>query len=107
MPAIARPSRESRTRGRRNAPADHPTTRPSHPMRTDMMTQLTPTHMDLPPPVASDLAHDGRSVGWLGADSVGFRGFAGEDEAMAAAWMAYRTLARHLARRGGTRLAPV
>lgn len=72
-----------------------------------MTRRNDPIQMALPPPTPADVTADGRVVGWLAADGIGFGGFAHEDEAMAAAWMAYRTLARGVARRDGTRLAPV
>lgn len=72
-----------------------------------MTTQRAPDRMDLPPPLTSALSDAGSVVGWVSDDTVGFRGFADETEAMAAAWMAFRTLARELARRHGTRPVPI
>jgi hypothetical protein len=74
-----------------------------------MTAQLTPTHMAVPPPRELDLIDAGRLVGWVDGDVVGFRGFATETEAAHAAWVAYRTLSRRLARRDrdGSRPVPV
>lgn len=66
--------------------------------RTRAVNQL-----GLPPPLALDLFDGDRVVGWIAGDSVGFRGFANELEAANAAWIAYRTVARRLARRRGAR----
>ena len=66
-----------------------------------------PDHLGLPPPVALDLTDMNQHVGWVKGDAIGFRGFAGEVEATHAAWVAYRTLARRLARRDGRRPIPI
>ena len=72
-----------------------------------MKTRLSPGYADLPPPSTLDLVDGDRVVGWLADQTVGFRGFADEAEAAHAAWMAYRTLTRRLARRYGTRPIPI
>ena len=72
-----------------------------------MKTRLSPGYADLPPPSTHDLVDGSRVVGWLSEQTVGFRGFADEAEAAHAAWMAYRTLTRRLARRYGTRPIPI
>ena len=72
-----------------------------------MTTQVSPGHLGLPPPLKLDLVDAGRAVGWISSHGVGFRGFADEVEAAHAAWVAYRTLSRRLARRYGTRPIPV
>jgi hypothetical protein len=96
-----------------------------------MTTQLAPDRFDLPPPAEParaaplaltrdaltesevdidlhmDLADAGRDVGWITGRTVGFRGFADETEAAHAAWVAYRTLSRRLARTHGTRPLPI
>ncbi len=72
-----------------------------------MTTQLAPHQTSLPPPHGTELTAEGHTFGWLGDGTIGFRGFANLDEAMSAAWMAHRTLARRLARIDGTRLAPI
>lgn len=72
-----------------------------------MTLQLSPGRVGLPPPAKLDLIDAGVPVGWIAGDSVGFRGFANEVEATHAAWVAYRTLARHLARAHGTRPVPI
>src|SRR5919206_4274211 len=80
--------------------------------RISMTTQLMTTHFSharagLPPPLKLDLIDAGRVAGWIVGDAVGFRGFADEVEAAHAAWLAYRTLARRLARTHGTRPIPI
>ena len=72
-----------------------------------MTMHISPDRLGLPPPVSLDLTDAGRAVGWLSGNRVGFRGFANEVEAAHAAWVAYRTLSRRLARRNGTRPIPV
>jgi hypothetical protein len=72
-----------------------------------MTTQLSPSYAGLPPPSTHDLIDGGRVVGWIADKTVGFRGFANETEAAHAAWTAYRTLTRRLARRYGTRPIPI
>jgi len=71
------------------------------------MTTRVRERLALPPPLSLTL-HDGdRTVGWVRGDTVGFRGFAHETEAAHAAWVAYRALARRLARTHGTRPPPI
>ena len=72
-----------------------------------MTTQLSSEHLGLPPPLELDLVDAGRTVGWIASDTVGFHGFAGEEEAAHAAWVAHRTLARQIARTHGGRPVPV
>jgi hypothetical protein len=60
-----------------------------------------------PPPFALDLADADRAVGWITGEAIGFRGFNDETEAMHAAWVAHRTLARRIAQRHGMRLVPI
>ena len=72
-----------------------------------MSTHVSPHHHGLPPPVRLDLMDGDRVVGWVSGNRVGFRGFANEVEAAHAAWVAYRTLSRRLARRYGTRPIPI
>ena len=72
-----------------------------------MTVQRSATRMDLPPPPDLDLLDDERRVGWIAGESVGFRGFADETEAAHAAWVAYRALARRLAKTHGTRPLPI
>ena len=72
-----------------------------------MSRHVSPDHLGLPPPLTLDLMDAGRAVGWLSGNRVGFRGFANEVEAAHAAWVAYRTLSRRLARRYGTRPIPI
>jgi hypothetical protein len=64
-------------------------------------------HQSLPPPSTQPLTHDDRVVGWLDGDAFAFLGFADASEASGAAWVAYRTVARRLARRSGRPLPPV
>jgi hypothetical protein len=65
------------------------------------------TQSDDRPSLAADLMDGDRVVGWVSGRTVGFRGFADEHEAAHAAWVAYRTLARRVARRRGTRPIPI
>ena len=60
-----------------------------------------------PPPFEMDLVDADRVVGWIRANVIGFRGFGDETEATHAAWIAYRTLARRVARTHGMRLVPI
>src|SRR3712207_2312143 len=75
--------------------------------RTAMTTQLAPNSMSLPPPLQLDLLDGARLVGWVKGPAIGFRGFANENEAAGAAWVAHRTLARRLARRHGGPVPPI
>src|SRR5689334_8686975 len=72
-----------------------------------MTTQTVVGRLGLPPPLDFDLIDADRSVGWVANEAIGFRGFADETEAAHAAWIAYRTLARRLARTDGTRPVPI
>lgn len=66
-----------------------------------------PAHMPEPPPAAPGLTDVPARVGWVEGSRIGFRGFGDEAEAMHAAWIAHRTLARRLALRAGRRPIPV
>ena len=68
-----------------------------------MVTQLPPDRLALPPPLALDLIDDGRVVGWITRDRLGFGGFSTRVDAAHAAWLAHQTLTRRLARPDGTR----
>lgn len=74
-------------------------------------TRSTPTvhdhHLGLPPPLALELNDMDRVVGWVHGDRITFRGFASAPESAHAAWVAYRTIARRLARRDGARPIPI
>jgi hypothetical protein len=59
------------------------------------------------PPLDLDLLDGSRIVGWVRGWTVGFRGFANENEAAGAAWIAYKALARRLAHRHSGPPAPV
>ncbi len=72
-----------------------------------MSTQLSPDRLAVPPPPTFHLDDADRSVGWITGDRVGFRGFATDEEAAHAAWVAYRTLTRRLARSHGLRPVPI
>lgn len=72
-----------------------------------MSTHVSPDHRAPRPPLALDLVDADRRVGWVSGHTVGFRGFADEVEAAHAAWVAYRSLSRRLARRFGTRPIPI
>jgi hypothetical protein len=76
--------------------------------RTAMTTQFAPNSMSLPPPAPDlDLLDGSRVVGWVRGRALGFAGFANENEAAGAAWVAHRTLARRLARQDGGPAAPI
>jgi hypothetical protein len=53
-----------------------------------------------------DLLDGQRLVGWVNGRTIGFHGFADENEVGGAAWVAHRILARRLARRHGGPPAP-
>ena len=81
-----------------------------------MTTQLSPERLAVPPPYARDrpdlpysmdLMDADRKVGWINGDRVGFRGFATDEEAAHAAWVAHRTLTRRLARSHNIRPVPI
>lgn len=61
----------------------------------------------LPPPGAVELTDGDRVVGWVMENRVGFGGFATEQEAAHAAWVAYRTMARRRAWENGSRPLPI
>jgi hypothetical protein len=68
---------------------------------------LVPPHTAVPPPSRQDLLDAGTVVGWIDGMAVGFHGFGHEDDAMNAAWVAYRTLSRRFARARGRRPLPI
>ena len=72
-----------------------------------MMTVTVRDRLSLPPPLRRDLVDDGRAVGRIDDNRIAFRGFADETETAHAAWVAYRTIARRLARTHGTRPLPI
>jgi len=72
-----------------------------------MSTQLSPERLAVPPPSTFHLNDADRTVGWINGNRVGFRGFATEEEAAHAAWVAYRTASRRLARSHGLRPVPI
>jgi hypothetical protein len=77
-----------------------------------MNTLSIPNYLSEPPPEARhdfalDLLDGERLVGWLRPDAIGFTGFANANEAAHAAWVAYRTLQRRLARRDHRRPVPI
>ena len=72
-----------------------------------MMTVTVRDRLSLPPPLRRDLVDDGRTVGWVDDKKFSLRGFANETEAAHAAWVAYRTIARRLARTYGSRPIPI
>ena len=72
-----------------------------------MTTHFAPHRLDLPPPSQLDLLDMNRAVGWIDGSRVGFLGFADEQEAASAAWLAHRTISRRLARRLGIRPIPI
>ena len=77
-----------------------------------MNTNLIPNHLPEPPPVSRhdfelDLLDGDRRLGRITPRAIAFTGFANETEAAHAAWVAYRALARRLARRDGRRPVPI
>lgn len=77
-----------------------------------MNAHMIPNQLPEPPPVPRndfqvDLLDGDRVVGWITPATIGFTGFATETEAAHAAWVAYRALARRLARRDGRRPVPI
>jgi hypothetical protein len=72
-----------------------------------MTTQISPERLAVPPPSTLHLHDADRTVGWINGNRVGFRGFATDEEAAHAAWVAYRTLTRRLARSHGLRPVPI
>src|SRR5688572_26826532 len=68
-----------------------------------MTRQMIPNRMALPPPLGLELIDGERNVGWIAGRTIGFRGFANESDAASAAWIAFRTVARRLAGRPGSR----
>ena len=77
-----------------------------------MTTMLSPERLGVPPPNAANrptmnLMDADRTVGWINGDRVGFRGFATDEEAAHAAWVAHRTMTRRLARRHNLRPLPI
>ena len=57
-------------------------------------------------PVRFDLLDGNRLVGWVSGGTIGFDGFADENEAGGAAWVAHRTVAQRFAQRHGGPPAP-
>jgi len=81
-----------------------------------MTTMLSPERLAVPPPIgrdrsntalSMDLMDADRKVGWINGDRVGFRGFATDEEAAHAAWVAHRTMTRRLARSHNLRPVPI
>lgn len=71
-----------------------------------MSTQVRENYTALPPPMRQ-LLHRDRPIGWLQGNTLGFFGFADARDAANAAWVAYRTVSRKLARTLGTRPTPI
>lgn len=72
-----------------------------------MTEQLVTSQLAQPPTFELQLFDAERKVGWVSPYGLGFRGFASEEEAMHAAYLAHRTLSRRLAHRHGRRPIPV
>ena len=72
-----------------------------------MAATLAPNHLGVPPPLDVELRDGEVLVGRVRDDVIAFRGFEHATDAAHAAWLAHRTLNRHLARRHGTRPLPV
>ena len=71
-----------------------------------MLNQVKQSHTALPPPMRH-LLHRERPIGWLEGNTLGFFGFADTRDAANAAWVAYRTVSRKVARLLGTRPTPI
>ena len=76
------------------------------------MHNVIPNRLPEPPPARAegfylDLMDGERVIGWIAPDAIGFRGFANDVEAAHAAWVAYRALSRHIARRDGGTMLPI
>lgn len=71
-----------------------------------MLNQVKANHTALPPPMRH-LLHRERPIGWLEGHTLGFFGFADTRDAANAAWVAYRTVSRKVARLLGTRPTPI
>ncbi|HKN68258.1 MAG TPA: hypothetical protein VJW73_18360 [Gemmatimonadaceae bacterium] len=71
-----------------------------------MLNQVKANHTALPPP-RRQLLHRERPIGWLEGHTLGFFGFADARDALHAAWVAYRTVSRKVARVAGTRPTPI
>jgi hypothetical protein len=74
------------------------------------MHNVIPNRLPEPPPADGfylDLMDGERIVGWIAPDAIGFRGFANDIEAAHAAWVAYRALSRHIAKRDGGPMLPI
>lgn len=74
------------------------------------MHNVIPNRLPEPPPADGfylDLMDGERVVGWIAPDTIGFRGFADDVEAAHAAWVAYRALSRHIAKRDGGAMLPI
>src|SRR4029079_13959527 len=71
-----------------------------------MLNQVKANHTALPPR-KRHLLHRERPIGWLEGNTLGFFGFADTRDAANAAWVAYRTVSRKVARVSGTRPAPI
>ena len=71
------------------------------------MTNRSFGQIGLPPPTSWNLVDGDRVVGWTADNTVGFRGFGNQTEAVHAAWVAYRALAQRLARTHGARPVPI
>lgn len=72
-----------------------------------MTDRLATSQLAQPPTFDLDMYDGDQMVGWLSPDSLGFRGFESETEAMPAAFLAHRTLSRRLAHRDGRRPIPI
>ena len=69
---------------------------------------LVTSRLATPPPFPVLDLHDAEMlVGWIDGRAIGFRGYGDEAEAMYAAWVAYRTMARRFARDGRRRPVPI
>lgn len=68
---------------------------------------MDPSRMAVPPPLRQDIRDADTVVGWTHGTAFGFLGFGHEDDAVNAAWVGYRTMARRFASQSGGRLLPI
>lgn len=74
------------------------------------MSDIVSTFAEPPPRSPTfdgELFDDEQLVGWLGPESITFRGFDTAAEAAHAAWVAYRALEHRFARKRGGRMIPI
>lgn len=68
---------------------------------------MDPLRMAVPPPPGQEIRDGDTVVGWIEGMGFGFLGFGNEDDAVNAAWVAYRTMARRFATITDARPVPI